>query len=107
MTVKFMWNGIKVDGKLYRCRYSTGHYTKESGLPNDTITVYAKDYSSIPQIAGLTIINNSDGMTDYFEKDRIRILPDNIYYNEAKAAYDKMVVHNEKRFEKKYGKRIA
>ncbi len=40
MEVKFMWNGIKVDGKLYRAHYSMGHYTKESGLPQSTITIF-------------------------------------------------------------------
>lgn len=101
MTVKFMWNGIKVDGELYRAHYSMGHYTIKSGLPQDTITVYAKDYTSFPKIEGLTIINESDSMTDYFEKDRIRILPDNKYYAEAKRAYEKMNEHNHKRLVKK------
>lgn len=104
MTVKFMWNGIKVDGELCRAYYSTGSYTKESGIPEETITVYAKDYRGFPQIEGLQIKNDSDMMTDYFEKDRIRIMPDNKYYNEAKAACEKMKEHNNKRFEKRYGK---
>jgi hypothetical protein len=46
-------------------------------------------------------------MTDYFEKDRIRIFPDNIFYNDVKEAYEKMKAHQDKRFEKKYGKKIA
>jgi hypothetical protein len=104
MKVKFMWNGIKVDDTLYRAHYSCGPYTTNSGLPEGTITVYAKDYKSLPQIEGLQIENDSDSMTDYFETDRLRIKPDSKYYNEAKAAYDKMNEHNEKRFAKKYGK---
>ena len=104
MVVKFMWNGIKVDGVLYRAHYSAGPYTIQSGLPQDTITVYGKDYADLPQIDGLAIINESDIMTDYFENDRIRILPDNKWYSEAKAAYEKQNEHNKKRFEKKYGK---
>lgn len=104
MTVKFMWNGIKVDGKLYRAHYYAGAYTKESGLPDGTITVYAKDYSvDFPEIEGLTIINESDIMTDYFEKDRIRITPDNKFYKDALEAVKKQEEHNEKRFAKKYG----
>ena len=99
-----MWNGIKVDGTLYKAHYSTGNYTEASGIPKETITVYAKDYKSFPQIDGLQIENDSDIMTDYFEKDRLRIYPDNKYYSEAKAAYEKMTEHNEKRFAKKYGK---
>ena len=104
MVVKFMWNGIKVDGVLYRAHYSAGPYTAQSGLPEGTITVYAKDYAALPQIDGLTIINDSDIMTDYFENDRMRILPDNKWYSDAKAAYEKQNEHYEKRFAKKYGR---
>lgn len=103
MNVKFMWNGIKVDGQLHRGHYSKGHYTKESGLPQETITIYAKNYASFPAIKGLQIINDSDAMTDYFENDRIRVKPDNIYYKEVLTAYEKQEEHNKKRFAKKYG----
>lgn len=104
MTVKFMWNGIKVDGKLYRAYYYTGKYTEASGLPEGTITVYAKDYIHFPRIEGLQIKNDTDIMTDYFETDRIRITPDNKFYNEVVEAVKKSNEHNEKRFAKKYGK---
>lgn len=106
MEVKFMWNGIKVNGTLHRAHYYCGAYTANSGLPEGTITVYAKDYASFPAIDGLTIINDSDSMTDYFENDRIRILPDNKYYAEAKKAFEKMTEHNNKRFAKKYGQAV-
>jgi hypothetical protein len=104
MEVKFMWNGIKVDGELYRAHYFAGTYTKECGVPEGTITVFAKGYKGFPQIEGLQIKNDSDIMTDYFETDRIRITPDNKYYNAAKAAFEKINEHNKKRFEKRYGK---
>ncbi len=103
MTVKFMWNGIKVDGELYRAHYSIGNYTESSGIPKETITVYAKDYKSFPRIEGLQIENESDIMTDYFETDRIRIAPDNKFYNDALEALKKHQAHNEKRFAKRYG----
>lgn len=106
MTVKFMWNGIKVDGELYKAHYSMGNYTTDSGIPEGTITIYGKHYTSLPSIAGLTIENDSDAMTDYFENDRVRVTPDNKYYGEVKAAYEKMTAHIEKRFEKKYGKAV-
>ncbi len=105
MQVKFMWNGIKVDGTLYKAHYSMGGYTANSGIPANTITIYGKNYDSLPQLEGLTIENDSDIMTDYFENDRIRITPDSKYYNDAKAAYEKMNEHIEKRLEKRYGKR--
>ena len=103
MTVKFMWNGIKVDGELYRAYYSMGKYTEASGLPEGTITVYAKDYTSIPRIEGLQVENDTDIMTDYFETDRIRIATDNKFYNDALEALKKHQAHNEKRFAKRYG----
>ena len=106
-TVKFLWNGIKVDGVLYRAYYYKEDYTTSSGIPKDTITLYAKDYSSIPQIEGLQIENDSDSMTDYFETDQIRIYPNNKYYNDALSAYQKKVEHDKKRFAKKYGKCYA
>ncbi len=107
MEVKFMWNGIKVDGTLYKAHYCGSAYTATSGLPAGTITVFAKNYTSLPQIAGLHIENDSDRMTDYFEEDRIRITPDSKYYKAAKEAYDKMNEHIEKRFAKKYGTKKA
>lgn len=103
MTVKFMWNGIKVDGKLYRAHYSIGNYTEASGIPKETITVYAKDYTSIPRVDGLQVENDTDIMTDYFETDRIRIAPDNKFYNDALEAVRKQEEHYKKRFAKRYG----
>ena len=103
MTIKFMWNGIKIDGELYKGWYSKGHYTKESGIPLGTITIYGKNYISFPRIEGLEIINESDSQTDYFENDRIRVMPDNKYYNDVLNAYNKQEEHNRKKFIKRYG----
>ena len=100
MEVKFMWNGIKVDGKLHKCWYSISTLV---GFPAGTITIYGKNYGDLPAIAGLTVENDSDIMTDYFENDRIRVTPDNPFYTEVKAALEKLNDHNAKRFAKKYG----
>lgn len=99
MAVKFMWNGIKVDGKLHKCWYSNSSLT---GFPEGTITIYGKHYQDLPAIEGLTIENDSDSMTDYFENDRVRITPNHPLYNEVKSALDKLNEHNEKRFAKRY-----
>ena len=104
MNVKFMWNGIKVDGELYSAHYSIGNYTERSGIPKEAITIYAKDYRSFPAIEGLTIQNESDIMTDYFEKDRILVYPNNRWYNEVKSACEKMNEHIEKRLAKRYAR---
>jgi hypothetical protein len=83
--LKFIWNGIKLDGKLYRAHYSLG---KVIGQPAETITIYAKNYKRFPAIAGLTVQNDSDIMTDYHETDRIRVRPDNVHYAAVKSALD-------------------
>ncbi len=101
MNVKFMWNGIKIDGQLYRARYSVGPYTPQSKLPADTITVYFRDYQQFPQVSGLSIQNDSDSMTDYFERDRLRILPDSRFHREALAAKSLAEQHHAKRYAKR------
>ena len=92
--LKFVWNGIKEDGKLHRAHYSKGYLKNQ---PEDTITIYARDYDDFPQDPDLIVENNSDSMTDYFEKDRIRVTPSNKYYDEIHQAYLKQEAHNTKR----------
>lgn len=79
--VKFLKKGVKENGEYYPAWYSQGGYTKESGLPEGTITVYAKTYKGLPK--GLEPKNNSDLMTDYFEKSRARILPNSPNFKAA------------------------
>lgn len=96
MQVKFVWNGIKVDGKLYKASYSLGGYRN---YPEGTITIYARGYEILPRIDGLNVGNDADFMTDYFEKDRIRVTPDNRWYSQVLEAYNKQQV---KRGQKTY-----
>lgn len=96
MQVKFIWNGIKADGVLHKAHYSAGPWTPESGMPANTITIYATGYTRFPRIAGLEIHNNTDIMRDYFENDLIRVPPDSPYYADVKAAYDKQEAHKAK-----------
>jgi len=101
MTVKFMYNGIKIDGKLYKAHYSIGEYTLESGIAANTITLYRIGYDKTPAIEGLTVKNETDLTADYFETDAIRIAPENKYYKSAKNAlvlfYQKLIKRAEKR----------
>jgi hypothetical protein len=92
MKIKFLWNGIKIDGKLYRCFYSDG---KLINHPEGTLTIYAKDYKHIPNIPELQVQNDSDSMTDYFETDRIRITPDNPYHEAVLEALKKYNEHHD------------
>jgi hypothetical protein len=78
--VKFMWNGIKVGGKLYGAWYS--EYIDQGG----TITIRAKRYESLPKIEGLVITNDSDHQSDYFCNDTIRVSPGNPHYAAVVAA---------------------
>ena len=93
--IKFMWNGIKVDGKLTKVSYSAGPYIKQSGIEDGTVTIYGKDYISLPNI-GLEIKNDTDIQEDYFRNDKIRIAKDNPMYKEAYNAYLKMEAHFQK-----------
>ena len=79
----FLKNAIKdAQGKKTRVWYSQGNYTKRSGLPEGTITIYAKDWSGkIPK--QLQPKNDTDIMTDYFAKDKARIKPRSKYYNQV------------------------
>jgi len=83
MTVKFMYNGVKVDNVLYKGSYSTGHYNEASKFPKETIRLRAKSHPvNFPAIKGTSIEN-------FFGKDTLMIFPNSPYYADAKAAYDK------------------
>ena len=100
--MKFLWNGIKSNGKLYRAWYSDGQLI---GYPQGTLSIYAKDYSGFnAEInASFQVQNNSDYATDYFDKDKIRILPDHPLH----ATIAALIAANKIRDEKRYAKRKA
>jgi hypothetical protein len=100
-TLKFFWNGIKVNGgKLQTASYSTGRLI---GYPEGTITIYAKSYRRFTAEVGeaLHVQNDSDAMTDYFETDRIRVTPDHALYQMVLKAAQA----NEAHFDKMQAKR--
>lgn len=51
------------------------------------VTIYAKDYSNLAleEIFAGETINNTDTMTDYFEKSRVVLFPDHPFYSAARA----------------------
>lgn len=104
MQIKFMWNGVKIDGKLYRGAYYTGEYTATSGIPAGTITMHRLDYAPTPHIPGLIIHNESNIMDDYCKSDSIRIAPGSKWYAAAKAAADKAEAHFERMQARRYGR---
>ncbi len=96
---KFVWNGIKADGHLYRAWYSR---SKLINYPEGTITIYGRDYyPHFPAIDGLTVHNDTEILTDYHETDRMRVTPDNHHYPAVLAAYEKQEAHNAKRAAKR------
>lgn len=99
MKIKFLWNGIKIDGKLYRVWYSDGELIGNK-YPKGTLTIYRKDYGPMPIIQGLTVQNDSDMITDYFERDRIRVTPGNEHFAAVFSAMQSAKDHYNRRFEK-------
>lgn len=50
----------------------------------DCVTIYAKDYNDrMTPVFGEAVQNGTDMMTDYFEKDKVRIFPSNPLWAEA------------------------
>lgn len=87
-TLKFFYNGIKgSDKKLQRCFYSAGELRN---FPTGTIAIYGRGYESFSAEvrAAFTVENNSDGMTDYFENDHIRVMPNHPLYAAVKTAME-------------------
>ena len=99
MNIKFMYNGIKVDGKLYKVSYHGGPYHT---LPEGTITITAKSLvEGLPYIPGFAIQNETDSQTDYFEKDRVRVMLSSPHYAAVKAALDKCEQRHEERIQRR------
>lgn len=95
--LKFFYNGIKdADGKLQRVWYSNAKLLNE---PDGTITIYARTHKPLSATvnAAFKVENDSDLMTDYFEKDRIRVRPTHPLYPEVAAALELVRLRNEKR----------
>ena len=94
--LKFLKDAIKdiKTGKRHKVQYSQGGYTKQSGLPEKTISIYAKDYGALPK--GLNPINNTNTQIDYFETDTIRIKPNNKHYKNVLSALKQKEAFNQK-----------
>ena len=91
--IKFVYNGIKDEqGRLHRAHFSKG-YHKDG---DDIITIYARDYEDLPSAEGLEVKNDSDMMTDYFEKDRIEVRPENKFYEQVLEAWKQQEIHRAK-----------
>jgi hypothetical protein len=94
----FYWNGIKdhKGAKLQKVFYSVGGLRS---YPESTITIYGRGYEGFSAKVRecFAVQNDSDMMTDYFENDRIRVVPSHPLYSAAKAAHDAGAARNAKR----------
>lgn len=104
--VKFLWNGIRVDGTFYKGHYTTGPYAKGSSLPEDTVTIYM-ERSNTPRFAGAVFENDSDPMTDYFTTDTVRVFPGSELHEAASHAALAYQIHMLKDQVAHYERRLA
>jgi hypothetical protein len=84
LNIKFMYNGIKIDGTLHKGFWSKGGYIKPGR--EDWIQFYSRGYKPIPNFGAIKI-NNTDIGTDYFETDSIIFNCQSPYYCDALKAY--------------------
>ena len=98
--IRFMWNGIKVNGKLHPAFYSISRQAHTIGshtIPAQA-TVYARRCNRFPQEvqAAFAVKNDSDSMTDYFESDHFSAEPTHPLYPAIEAAAKARAEHDAK-----------
>jgi len=102
-TVRYMWNGIKVDRKLYKCWFSFSVHSYEND--NDPhITIYSDSCASrLPSEVHelFEVRNDTDSMTDYFESDSIRLDRTHPEWERVAGAFIKQEIHRIKMFGKR------
>lgn len=87
-SIRFFWNGIKVNGgKLIRCYYFTDSRS-------DSVTISARDYDHLPRDL-FTVKNETDLYTDYFDSDSATLTPAHPLYKYARAAALKSAMRGE------------
>ena len=93
--LQFYYNGIRTSsGKLQKAWYSARNGKNELNV----ITIYKRDYGSFSAEIqeAFKVENDSDGLTDYFEKDRIRVTEFHPLYSVVLEAANKMKAHRER-----------
>lgn len=99
--LKFMYNGIKIDGKLHK-----GHWSKSQYLNGAEFAFYSDDYSSKELRQHFKVKNDSDIMTDYFEKDTIYFMPNDEHIEEVRIAWKQNELRLINKCIKNYEKRL-
>ncbi len=78
--IKLMKHYVTDGNVKARVHYSR-HIMVSTG--QDCVTIYSKDYGNTLGKIFANVENDTDIMTDYFEKDRVRILSDSPLWEEA------------------------
>ena len=87
-SIKFFYNGIKVNGgKLIRCFYFTDS-------KSDSVTISARDYADLPRDM-FKVKNETDLYTDYFDSDSATVTPEHPLYKYVRAAALKAAMRGE------------
>lgn len=97
MTTKFQQNAIVQNGKRFAVWYSVNS--------EKSITIYEERYSYFRDLTGFNIVNNSDSMTDYFERSRFTLNEGDEYFEEAMKAAKAKEESREKRKAKRLERR--
>jgi hypothetical protein len=95
----FYWNGIKDHrgAKLQKVSYSLGGLRNH---PDATITIYGRGYEGFSAKVRecFAVQNDTDTQVDYFDNDRIRVIPSHPLYAAVRAAHDANAERNAKRY---------
>ena len=97
--IKFMYNGIKINGKLIKGFWSKGNYRNGA-----IFCVYARGYFTPELKEFFKVENDTDIMTDYFETDSIYFSEKDKYIKEVENAYLQQEIKNAKRAIKRLDK---
>ena len=70
-----------------------------------SVEIYAKEYGyELDSLFGDLSFNNTDTMTDYFEKSHVKIHEGHPLYDQAKARAEQNAADWEARYQKRYAK---
>lgn len=87
MEVKFMYNGIKIDGKLIKGSWSKGGYR------NGALFGFYADGYYCPELRKIFAVkNDTDLMTDYHDKEKIYFFTGDKNLENVKAAWQKQEI---------------
>lgn len=93
-TIKFFWNGIKLNGKLNKFRFDLNQLDSSVSFREEGWD------AEMPEECGVEVINNSDSMTDYFERDHGRVYQDHPLHKFFCHAAIQCKVHDMKQHKK-------